>query len=97
MVTGYNAVKAKTEKGKTTRKKKPTETAQTAIDTISKFHQKITSLDLAQWADADKTSFQTVLESLKAEIDNAIAAMAASVQKTATTTTRKTSASKKSG
>ena len=96
MVTGYNAVKAKIEKGKTTRKKKPTETAQVAIDSIAKFQQKITSLDPAQWADADKTSFQTVLESLKAEIDNAIAAMAASVQKTATTTTRKSSASKKS-
>ena len=97
MVTGYNAVKAKIEKGKTTRKKKPTETAQVAIDSIAKFQQKITSLDLAQWADADKTSFQTVLESLKAEIDNAIAAMAAPMQTTATTTTRKTSASKKSG
>ena len=96
MVTGYNAVKAKIEKGKTTRKKKPTETAQVAIDSIAKFQQKITSLDLAQWADADKTSFQTVLESLKAEIDNAIAAMAAPVQTTATTTTRKSSASKKS-
>jgi hypothetical protein len=98
MVTGYNAVKAKLEKGKATRKQKPTETAQVVIDSIAKFQQKITTIDMAEWTDADKTNFQVVMENIKAEIDNAIAAMTASVQTpTAATSGRKSSSSKKSG
>jgi ParB family chromosome partitioning protein len=98
MFTGYNSVKARLEKGKTTREQKPTETAQSAIDTIAKFQQKITALDMANWTDADKANFQNALENFKLEIDNAIAAMTAPVPTTtAATSTRKTSASKKSG
>jgi ParB family chromosome partitioning protein len=96
MVSGYTAVKAKLEKGKTTRKNKQTETAQTAIDAIAKFQQKITALDTANWTDAGKADFQKALENFKAEIDNATAAMSAPVQATtATTSTRKSSSSKK--
>jgi ParB family chromosome partitioning protein len=98
MVSGYTAVKAKLEKGKTARKQKPVETAQVVIDSIAKFQQKITTIDMAEWTDADKTNFQVVLENIKAEIDNAIAAMTASAQTaTGTTSARKSSSSKKSG
>ena len=98
MVSGYTAVKAKIEKGKTARKKKPTETVQVAIDSIAKFQQKISTLDMTEWADADKTYFQTTMENLKAEIDNILAAIAAPAQtSTATPSTRKTSVSKKRG
>jgi ParB family chromosome partitioning protein len=98
MVSGYTAVKAKIEKGKTTRKKKPIETAQVAIDSIAKFQQKISTLDMTEWADADKTYFQTTMENLKAEIDNVLAAIAAPAQtSTATPSTRKTSVSKMKG
>jgi ParB family chromosome partitioning protein len=95
MVSGYTAVKAKIEKGKTTRKKKPIETAQVAIDSIARFQQKISALDMAEWSDADKTYFQTTMENLKAEIDNVLAAIAAPAQtSTATPSTRKTTVSK---
>lgn len=55
----------------------PIEKVQAAIDSIAKFQQKITALDMAGWTDVDKINFQAAMTHLKTDIDNTIAAMAA--------------------
>ena len=76
MTTAYNAYKAKSQKGKTTRTKTDPNEPQAVFDMMDMATTKIQSIDTSAWTEDDKTNFQTFLTILKTEIDNYLAAPA---------------------